>query len=89
MEYRVNNISYKYAPDGKEVLKNVSFSIEKGKDADLTIFDPATIRDRSDYPHRGKPDAKPDGIPYVLVNGCLTVCNGEYTGRRCGRIIRK
>ena len=31
MEYRVNNISYKYAPDGKEVLKNVSFSIEKGK----------------------------------------------------------
>ena len=64
-------------------------SIEKGKDADLTIFDPATIRDRSDYPHRGKPDAKPDGIPYVLVNGCLTVCNGEYTGRRCGRIIRK
>lgn len=31
MEYRVNNISYKYTPDGKEVLKNVSFSIEKGK----------------------------------------------------------
>lgn len=31
MEYKVNNISYKYAPDGKEVLKNVSFSIEKGK----------------------------------------------------------
>ena len=31
MKYQVNNISYKYAPDGKEVLKNVSFSIEKGK----------------------------------------------------------
>lgn len=31
MDYRVNNISYKYAKDGEEVLKNVSFSIEKGK----------------------------------------------------------
>lgn len=31
MNYVVNNISYKYAPDGKEVLKNVNFSIEKGK----------------------------------------------------------
>lgn len=31
MDYVVNNINYKYAPDGKEVLKNVNFSIEKGK----------------------------------------------------------
>ena len=31
MDYRVNNISYKYTKDGEEVLKNVSFSIEKGK----------------------------------------------------------
>lgn len=31
MNYVVNNINYKYSPDGKEVLKNVNFSIEKGK----------------------------------------------------------
>ena len=31
MDYRVNNISYKYTKDGEEVLNNVSFSIEKGK----------------------------------------------------------
>lgn len=31
MDYRVNNISYKYTKDGEEVLKNVNFSIEKGK----------------------------------------------------------
>lgn len=31
MDYRVNNISYKYTPDGEQVIKNVSFSIEKGK----------------------------------------------------------
>ena len=31
MNYVVNDISYKYTPDGKEVLKMVNFSIEKGK----------------------------------------------------------
>lgn len=31
MNYVVNDISYKYSPDGKEVLKKVNFSIEKGK----------------------------------------------------------
>ena len=31
MDYVVNVISYKYTPDGKEVLKKVSFTIEKGK----------------------------------------------------------
>lgn len=31
MEYKVNNISYKYMTDGPQVLKNVSFSIEQGK----------------------------------------------------------
>lgn len=31
MEYKVNNISYKYTTDGPQVLKNVRFSIEQGK----------------------------------------------------------
>lgn len=31
MEYKVNNISYKYTTGGPQVLKNVSFSIEQGK----------------------------------------------------------
>ena len=31
MDYVVNDISYKYTPDGKGVLKKVNFSIEKGK----------------------------------------------------------
>lgn len=63
--------------------------ISVGKDADLTLFNAEKICDRADYPHRGEPDAKPEGIPYVLVDGVLTVENGEYTGARCGRIIRK
>lgn len=64
-------------------------AIEKGKDADLTLFDLDTIWDRADYPHRGMPDASPEGIPYVLVDGQLAVDRGEYTGRRCGRIMKK
>lgn len=31
MNYQASNISYRYAPDGPEVLKDVSFSIESGK----------------------------------------------------------
>lgn len=31
MNYTANNITYKYSPDGKEALKNVSFTIESGK----------------------------------------------------------
>ncbi|MBO5070244.1 MAG: ABC transporter ATP-binding protein [Roseburia sp.] len=31
MDYVVNNINYRYSPDSRDVLKNVNFSIEKGK----------------------------------------------------------
>ncbi len=31
MDYKVNDISYKYASGGKEVLRHVNFSIEQGK----------------------------------------------------------
>ncbi|HXH84280.1 MAG TPA: D-aminoacylase, partial [Candidatus Tectomicrobia bacterium] len=40
--------------------------VREGAHADLTVFDPATVRDESTYadPHR-----YPTGIPYVIVNG--------------------
>ena len=43
-------------------------SLEVGKAADLVVFDPQTIIDRSTYeePNRG-----PEGIDYVFVNGRL------------------
>jgi N-acyl-D-aspartate/D-glutamate deacylase len=31
----------------------------------------------------------PEGIPYVIVNGTVTVDDGEYTGALGGKIIRK
>ncbi|GAG17019.1 unnamed protein product, partial [marine sediment metagenome] len=31
----------------------------------------------------------PEGIPYVLVNGVLTIENGEHTGALAGKVLRK
>ena len=48
-----------------------------GADADIVVFNPATIADRSGYVGMGKPDAPPSGIDYVLVNGKVVVDYGE------------
>ncbi len=53
--------------------------------ADLVLFDPDTVRDRSSYED---PIQYPDGIRYVLVNGMITVEEGEHTGVRAGHVLR-
>ncbi len=45
-----------------------------GADADLTIFDPATVSDRADYT---SPTLPSEGILYVLVHGEPVVENGR------------
>jgi len=60
--------------------------IKIGFAADIVIFDAATIIDQSTYT---VPFAYPTGIPYVIVNGQLTVKDGEHTGARAGRSLRK
>ena len=45
-----------------------------GADADLTVFDPARVLDRSTYREPSLPSA---GIEYVLVNGTLVVSRGS------------
>ena len=59
--------------------------IAVGADADLTIFDPATVIDRATYEDATLPSA---GIPYVIVGGQLVVDHGEITAARPGRAIR-
>ncbi len=60
--------------------------VQIGADADLTIFDPATVIDRSTYTDPLIPSA---GIPYVLVGGSVVVEGGELVeGARHGRAIR-
>jgi dihydroorotase len=48
--------------------------LEVGADADITIFDPATVIDRSTY---REPSLPPVGIRQVIVNGVSVVSNGE------------
>ena len=48
--------------------------IRVGADADITVFDAATVRDRATFE---QPAVYSTGIPYVLVNGVLVVRNGE------------
>jgi N-acyl-D-aspartate/D-glutamate deacylase len=59
--------------------------IRVGADADLTIFDPATVTDRSTYEDATIPAA---GIPYVIVGGQVVVDGGQVTTARPGRAIR-
>ena len=60
--------------------------IRMGSDADLTIFNPDTVIDRSTYT---EPDVPSEGIEYVLVNGVVVVDEGELVeGVRPGKPIR-
>jgi len=53
--------------------------------ADLTIFDPETIRDTATF---DSPARYPNGIFHVIVNGKIAVENGKHTGVAAGKILR-
>jgi N-acyl-D-aspartate/D-glutamate deacylase len=60
--------------------------LQAGADADITVFDPETIRDRSTYEH-GKMAS--EGARYVLVNGTVVVGDGKLVdGVSPGKAIR-
>jgi N-acyl-D-aspartate/D-glutamate deacylase len=59
--------------------------VKVGADADLTIFNPATVIDRATYEDATIPSA---GIPYVIVGGQVVVDNGTVTAARPGKAIR-
>lgn len=60
--------------------------IEKGYQADLVVFDPEAIRDRSTYQN---PFVHSAGIEAVAVNGQLAVANGQLTGTAAGEVLKK
>jgi N-acyl-D-aspartate/D-glutamate deacylase len=60
--------------------------IKIGFAADIVIFNAETVIDQSTYT---VPFAYPAGITYVVVNGQLTIKDGEHTGARAGRSLRK
>lgn len=60
-----------------------------GADADIVIFDIEKITDKSDFLGKGRPDAYPDGIDYVIVNGKIVVREGRIErGVLPGKSIR-
>jgi len=60
--------------------------IRPGFVADIAVFDPANVTDRSTYP-AGRTLA--EGVDHVLVSGTLVLENGEPTGATPGRALRR
>jgi N-acyl-D-amino-acid deacylase len=59
--------------------------IRPGMWADVTVFNPATVIDNSDW---NKPHQYATGIEHVLVNGEVVLAEGRHTGARPGQILK-
>jgi N-acyl-D-amino-acid deacylase len=60
--------------------------LRAGMKADVVVFDPATVRDRSTYedPHHFS-----EGMSHVIVNGRFVLRDGKMTGELPGRVLRR
>ena len=59
--------------------------LRAGMDADLVVFDLHGIADRADF---AAPNAAPDGIEYVFVNGVLSLERGVVVQASSGKAVR-
>ena len=60
-------------------------TIRPGYFADVIVFDPQTIADKSTYEN---PTLLAIGMKYVLVNGTIAIDDGKYTGTTAGRVLK-
>jgi len=60
--------------------------LREGMKADITVFDPENVKDLSTFE---TPHVYSEGINAVIVNGAITVYNGEHTGALNGKILKK
>jgi N-acyl-D-glutamate deacylase len=75
----ISKMSYQYAKflEDNGVAQMASKGrIKVGADADITIFDPETVRDNSSL-EKGKNALPTTGIPFVVVNGTIVVKDSE------------
>jgi N-acyl-D-amino-acid deacylase len=63
--------------------------IAEGMWADITVFDPETVIDKAEFTPPEATMRYPEGIPYVVVNGVVTIDEGEHTGALAGKVLRK
>jgi N-acyl-D-amino-acid deacylase len=59
--------------------------LKRGMWADVVVFDPATIADRSTF---SAPNQLATGMRWVLVNGVAVIVEGKMTGAKPGRVLR-
>jgi N-acyl-D-amino-acid deacylase len=59
--------------------------IHEGFYADITVFHSDTIKDRATFE---SPFERPEGVPYVFVNGAPVLWEGKYTNTLPGRVLR-
>jgi N-acyl-D-aspartate/D-glutamate deacylase len=60
--------------------------LRPGFAADIAVFDPKTVADRSTYL---EPFQYSTGVIFVLVNGQVVLDNGEHTHARPGRALHR
>jgi len=60
--------------------------LAEGWFADVVVFDPKTIADRSTY---DQPELQAEGLRFIFVNGKLAVEGGKYSGALAGRTLRR
>jgi N-acyl-D-aspartate/D-glutamate deacylase len=60
--------------------------VRPGAAADLVVFDAVGIHDRATY---RAPHAYSRGVIHLFVNGKLAIRDGEITGQRAGRALRR
>ncbi|WP_288095658.1 D-aminoacylase [Hydrotalea sp.] len=56
-----------------------------GYAADIVVFNPDTVTDKATYE---KPHQYSEGFKYVVVNGTITLKNGQHTGARNGITLK-
>ena len=59
--------------------------IKAGMWADVVVFDPATIADKSTF---AQPNQLAEGMDYVLINGVPVIAAGKATGALPGKVLR-
>jgi dihydroorotase/N-acyl-D-amino-acid deacylase len=59
--------------------------LREGMLADVVVFDPAVIIDRSTYE---QPHQLSTGVEQVFVNGVAVLSDGRHTGAKPGRVVR-
>jgi len=60
--------------------------LKKGAWADVAVFDPVRFGERGTI---FEPNRVAEGMMHVLVNGAVTLKDGQFTGERNGQIVRR